>query len=118
MIGLDRLIKRNGVIAAGQFDSNGKAIRKAGDLSDEMANMISKMCLKNNQIFEEQINEFSEKSDMDWKPLAGWTVWGGKYSVCVVGNTGVFVETSKADFNQLMVDLIDDNPTGAKQSNY
>ena len=32
-------------------------------------------------------------------------LWSGRYALCVSGDTGVIVEASKADFNQLMVDL-------------
>lgn len=118
MIGLDRLMKVKGVFAAGQFDSNGKLIRSVGELSEEMQLMASKMCSNNNKYFDEQINEIAERVDENWKPLSGWAVWGGKYSVCVVGKTGVFVETSKADFNDLMVQLIGDEPTGPRARNY
>ncbi len=117
MIGLDNLMKINGVIAAGQFDQKGNVIRKEGQMSEVMERMTAKMAANNNKYFEKQIDEFSERNDMNWKPLMGWAVWGGKYSIVVVGRTGVFTETAKTNFNQLMEDLLGEEPTGARQIN-
>jgi roadblock/LC7 domain-containing protein len=114
MIGLDRIMKKPGVIAVGQFDENGKIGRAVGDIPEEPMRLIAEWCAQKTVNFEENINEFSEKIGMDWNPLTGWMVWGGRYAVFVVHSTGVIIETKKADFNQLMVDLFLPEPTGGK----
>ena len=118
MIGLDRLIKKTGVIAAGQFDENGEIKRAVGDISEDVKKLFARISKENSEHFAHQCNILSEKVDPNWSPFAGWAMWSGKYALCVVGKTGVVVEISKADFNQLMIDLIDDNPTGARPINY
>ncbi len=44
-------------------------------------------------------------SSMKWTPFHGWAVAAGDFSVCVMGHNGVFVETSKADFNDIFKKL-------------
>lgn len=112
MIGLDRIMKTPGVVAAGQFDNQGNVIRSVGNLSDEIMKLTAKWCAENTANLEEHTQTFTEKSNMEWAPLTGWAVWGGKYTVYVVHNTGVIIETKKADFNQLRVDLLLPEPTG------
>jgi roadblock/LC7 domain-containing protein len=40
---------------------------------------------------------------MPWTPQQGWAYSGGQYTVAVGedGTKGVFIETAKADFNEL-----------------
>ncbi len=115
MIGLDNLMKIDGVIAAGQFDERGNIIRAVGEFSDDLKEAIARMCLANNKHFDEQIETFDEISDFKFKPLNGWAVWGGDKAVCVVGRTGVIAKASRVDFNELMTALFMDEPTGARQ---
>ncbi len=114
MIGLDRILKKPGVIAAGQFDEHGNIIRAVGDIPEETMRMMAEWCAQKTAELEEHVQQFSEKTGMDWNPLTGWMVWGGRYAVFIVHSTGVIVETKKADFNQLMVDLFLPEPTGGK----
>ena len=117
MIGLDRLMEKPGVVAAGQFTKDGKVERAVGDLSPEKMEMIAWMCSANSKRLAEQAKIFDDELEMEWRPMNGWMVWAGKYAICVVGNTGVFVEAKKADFNQLMVDLFVSTATGTKPVN-
>jgi len=114
MIGLDRLMEIPGVVAAGQFTTDGKVERAVGDISPEKMGMIAMVCAANSKRLEEQSEIFEEKLGMEWTPMNGWIVWAGKYAVCVVGNTGVFIDANKADFNRLMVDLLGSAATGTK----
>ncbi len=59
-----------------------------------------------------------EMTNMEWKGLNGWMIWGGKYALCVSGNTGVFVETRRADFNELMKDLFGPPTVGQQATKY
>ncbi len=115
MIGLDRLIEMNGVIAAGQFSEDGKVIRKVGDIQDGVMEEIAGWCASQNKTASQLVDFLDDNSDYNWRPLNGWAIWGGKYVIAVVGNTGVIVESTRADFNQLIVDLLGSEPTGAKQ---
>ncbi len=118
VIGLDRLIKQKGVVAVGQFSEDGKVIRKVGDMSEELMKQIAGMCAFQDQKAEELTKYFSASSEMDWTPLVGWAVLGGNFAVFVIGNTGVIIDSRKADFNQLMIDLRESEPTGPGPRNY
>jgi len=117
VIGLDRLMKIRGVVAAGQFSEDGKVTRKVGELPGDMIES-AEPCVRQNQASADFLRSLDERSERDWRPLVGWAVWGGKYSVVVVGNTRVFVETTRADFNQLLVDLCGSEATGPRPMNY
>jgi roadblock/LC7 domain-containing protein len=49
---------------------------------------------------------YTQLSGMKWMPEQGWAYSGGEWTVVVGGNTGVFVETAKADFNNLFKALV------------
>lgn len=117
MIGLDRLMKTPGVLAAGQFDESGKISRSVGEISDEMKEKAAEVAAKISAVVGEQSKSLAEDIDNSWESLHGWAFWSGKYAFCVVGKTGAIVETSKADFNKILIDLIDEGPTGARQMN-
>ena len=117
MIGLDNLMKIRGVVAAGQFNEDGSLIRSVGEMTDEIYRYIAKACASNSDYFSKQLKDLSNQSGMNWDPLNGWAVWGGKYVCFVVGRTGVFAEASKVDFNEILVDLLQEEPTGARQMN-
>ncbi|MCD6161420.1 MAG: DUF2173 family protein [candidate division Zixibacteria bacterium] len=118
MIGLDRLMKQKGVIAVGQFSEDGKIIRKAGDISENIMEQIAKKCAYHNQKAEELTKYFSANSEMDWTPLVGWAVLGGNYAIFIMDNTGIIVDSRKADLNQLVIDLRESGPTGPRPRNY
>ncbi|MCK5124898.1 MAG: DUF2173 family protein [candidate division Zixibacteria bacterium] len=117
MIGLDRLMKIRGVVAAGQFSEDGKVIRKVGELPEDLM-ASAQLCVQQNENSREFLESLNDKSERDWQSLKGWIVWGNKYSVVVVGNTRVFVETNRGDYNQLMIDLAETEATGPRQRNY
>jgi len=117
MIGLDRLMEIEGVVAAGQFSESGEIIRKVGELPDDLMTS-AELCVKQSQDSREFLSSLNGKSKREWQPLFGWVVWGAKYSVVVVGNTRVFVETTRGDFNQLMIDLAGWEATGPRPRNY
>lgn len=102
---LDKLMGLKGVIAAGEFGVDGKLIAHKGNLTQEHAEMTAMMCAANNLNLKMQAESFSKYSGMEWRPLNGWAVSAGKYSVCVMGRRGVFVESDKADFNELFREI-------------
>ena len=117
MIGLDRLMKIRGVVAAGQFSEKGEIIRQIGELPEDLMD-TGELCLRQTGAAEELLRVLEEKSSRTWLPLVGWSVFGGKYAVVTVGNTRVFVEAKRADFNQLLVDLCCSEATGPRLTNY
>ena len=118
MIGLDRLMKIKGVVAAGQFNENGEIVRSVGNLDDEIKELSARVSSKIQKTIKEEIDILSKQNKEIWGSLEGWAFWSGKYSFCIVGRTGVIVETSKTDFNNIMISLIGDGPSGYKQMNY
>jgi roadblock/LC7 domain-containing protein len=117
MIGLDRLMAIEGVVAAGQFSDDGKVIRKVGEIPEDLMDS-AELCVNQNYASGEFLNALNNKLPRDYGSLVGWTVWGSKYSVVVVGNTRVFVKTNQVDYNQLMVDLAGSEATGPRPRNY
>ena len=117
MIGLDRLMKIEGVVAAGQFSEDGNVIRKVGDLPEDLMES-AELCVRQNQASSDFLKSLNDQLPREYGSLVGWTVWGSKYSVVVVGNTRVFVKTSRGDYNQLMIDLAGSEATGPKPRNY
>jgi len=117
MIGLDRLMKIRGVVAAGQFSDDGKMIRKVGEMPEDLMES-AELCVRQNQATNNFLNSLNDQLPREYGSLFGWVVWGSKYSVVVVGNTRVFVETKRGDYNQLMIDLVGSEATGPRPRNY
>src|SRR5215467_2429904 len=101
MITLDQLMKIDGVVAAGEFTDDGTLIDVRGQLTPDIAQAAAQFCGTVNMMFKTLSGAFEQMSGMQWTPAQGWAFSGGKYSVCIGGNKGVFVETTKADFNEL-----------------
>jgi len=116
MIGLDRLMEVEGVVAAGQFTMTGEVIRKVGKLPEDLMTSAA-LCVQQDDNARQFLTTLDGRSKREWLPLVGWVVWGGKYSVVVVGNTRVFVETARGDFNQLMINLAGSEATGPRPRN-
>ena len=49
---------------------------------------------------------FSQIGSMSRVPQQGWMYAGGDMTVAIGGHKGVFVETAKADFNELFHALV------------
>jgi roadblock/LC7 domain-containing protein len=101
MANLDRLMGLSGATAAGEFTAGGDLVTYKGDLPEDIARLIAKMCAANSLMGATQADSFTRISGMKWMPFHGWAVAAGDYSVCVISNIGVFVETAKADFNDI-----------------
>ncbi len=105
---LNDLLKLKGVVAAGEFATDGKLVdyKASMPMSRETAEMAAQFCTSVTHLFNTLGGAFTKLSDMPWSPQQGWAYTGGQYTVCVAGNRGVFVETAKADYNQLFAALI------------
>jgi len=98
---LNNLMNLNGAVAAGEFSVGGDLVDYKGNLSREHAEMVAMMCAANSLMGRMQAESFTKHTGMNWSPFKGWAVAAGDYSVCVMGKLGVFVETNKADFNEI-----------------
>ena len=108
MATLDDLLKINGVMAAGEFAPDGKLVdyKSRTDMSKDMAAMTAQYCATVTMMFHTLSAAYSKMSGMNWLPQRGWMYAGGDWTVAVGGNRGVFIETAKADFNQLYKTLV------------
>ncbi len=101
MANLDRLMQVKGVWAAGEFTDDGKLVAYKGNISEEQAAMAAEMCAANNAMAKMQCDGYTAFSGQEWTPLHGWALTGPKYSVCVMGNVGVFVNNDEVSFNEV-----------------
>jgi len=101
MANLDKLLQIKGVFAVGEFSDDGKLIAYKGDITEEEAAMAAEMCAANNIMAKMQADGYTALSGQEWTPLVGWALTGPKYSVCVVGNVGVFVKNDEVSFNEV-----------------
>ena len=107
---LDQLVKIDGVVLAFEFASDGKLVNyKANvEMSSEMATMAAQFCASVTMNFNTLAGAFTRLSSMPWVPQQGWAYAGGEYTVAIGGDgyRGVFIESAKANFNQLFQMLV------------
>jgi roadblock/LC7 domain-containing protein len=102
MADLRKLMGLGGAVAAGEYTREGELVSYEGELSEDIAKLIASMCAANTFMGTTQAESFTRISGMKWSPFHhGWAVAAGDYSICVMGNIGVFVEIRKADFNDI-----------------
>lgn len=109
MTTVDELLEIEGVVAAGEFSPDGELVEYGAtmDMSEEMAATAAQFCATVTMLFDTLAGGFTEMSGMDWTPQRGWMYAGGSYTVAIGGNTGVFVETEKADYDRLYQLLVE-----------
>ena len=101
MANLDRLMGLNGAVSVGEFTPDGELVSYKGDIPEDIARLTARLCAANSLMGTTQAESYTRISGMNWLPFHGWAVAAGDYSVCVMGTIGVFVETAKADFNDI-----------------
>jgi roadblock/LC7 domain-containing protein len=108
MAALDELLDIEGVVAAGEFNADGSLVdyKATMDMSQEMAEMTAQFTATVTMMFNTLASSYTQVSGMQWVPQQGWAYSGGDWTVAVGGNRGVFIETEKADFNQLFEVLV------------
>jgi roadblock/LC7 domain-containing protein len=106
-LSLDELLKFNGVMAAGIFNSEGKLVdyKANTDMPKDMAEMTAKFCGTVNMMFDALASAYSQLYKMNWVPQHNWMYSGGDWIVIISGTRGVFVESSKADLEKLLKGL-------------
>lgn len=106
-LSLDDLLKFNGVMAAGIFSPEGKLVdyKSNTEMPKEMAEMTAKFCGTVNMMFDTLASAYTQLYKMNWVPQHNWMYSGGDWTVIISGTRGVFVETSKANIEQLLKSL-------------
>jgi roadblock/LC7 domain-containing protein len=99
---LNTLLEIDGVTVAFEFIADGKCVDYRGKgVTAEMAAMITRYCGLVTMSFSILAGAFTTLSEQNWIPEKLWTYTGGDYTVVVGGYRGVFIETAKADLNEL-----------------
>ncbi len=99
---LDTLLAMDGVTVAFEFTAEGQCVGYRGkDVTAEMAAMITRYCALVTISFGILAGAFTTLSEQNWIPEKLWTYTGGDYTVVVGGYQGVFIETAKANLNEL-----------------
>ncbi len=103
MASLDELLQIDGVVGAGEFAKDGSLVdlKSSMDISPELATGTAQYCATVSMLFDTLAGAFSQMSGMNWTPQQGWAYSGGDWTIAVGGGKGVFVESAKADFNNL-----------------
>lgn len=101
MADLSRLLDLSGAVAAGEFTPTGEIVSYKGDLPEEGARLISKLCAANTLMGESEVEGLARITGKKWAPFHGWAMSAGDYSLCVIGHIAVFVETGKANFDNI-----------------
>ncbi len=109
---IEDLMKLKGVAAAGEFSDDGRCLGYKANLpmNEEQAQMTAQFIATVSMMFKTLAGSYTQLSGMPWIPARGWAYSGGDWSVCVGGNIGLFVETAKADFNELFAALVGPRP--------
>ncbi|WP_406658062.1 DUF2173 family protein [Methanolobus sp. ZRKC2] len=103
-LSLDELLKIDGVAAAGIFSPEGKLVDYKSEIAmpEEMAEMTSKFCGTVNMMFDALATAYTKLYQMNWAPQHNWMYSGGDWIIVISGTRGVFVESEKADLQQLL----------------
>lgn len=108
---LDELAKVDGVVDAGKFRLDGTLVdfQSSMDMSEELAGAAAQFCATVSMLFNTLAPAFEGVSGMRWAPPQGWAYSGGDYPSPLeqAAPRGVFIETAKADFNDLFQWLVD-----------
>ncbi len=109
---LDDLLRIDGVVTAFEFTPDGKLVahRSRKAVPAEQSAMTAQFCATVTQLFGTLAGAYTKLSGDEWTPAHGWAYSGGKYSACIGGTRGVYVETAKADYNRLFEALIGPRP--------
>ena len=106
------LMQINGVAAAGEFSDDGRCLGYKANIpmNEAQAQTTAQFIATVRMMFKTLAGAHTQLSGMPWLPAHGWAYSGGDWTVCVSGNLGVFVETSRADFNELFTALVGPRP--------
>ena len=62
-----------------------------GKFPEEVMESTAKLSADNNSLMESQVKRIGKKTGLNFTPLNGWMIWGGKYAIFVVHNNMVII---------------------------
>lgn len=105
-VNLDNLMALKGAIVSGEFDTEGKLVSSKGDASQRLPELVEMMTT---------INAFMKQMEIKMKAMEpplrhdsekvcpeGWALSAGGYTLCVMGNAGIFVKTDCCNFKRVV----------------
>ena len=98
---LEKLLKIDGVIAAGGFKENGEYIEHKGDLSKADAITLSEYCATINKLFDMTGKMHTKTTKLELTPLHGFVHCGGKYTLFTGATHHYAVADDTADWNEV-----------------
>ena len=102
MANLRALLELPGVVAAGEFSSDGQLIDLVGEMTVKAGKVAALIASANMASGKMQTAGWTAHTGKDgFEPAIGFAVSGPKKSALIVKNVGVFVDNDKADFDQL-----------------
>jgi roadblock/LC7 domain-containing protein len=109
MATLDEMLNMEGVVMVGEFSPDGRLVefRAGQEAPQAMGELSAQYIATVTMLFNTLGGAFTQVSGgMPWAPAQGWAYSGGEFTVASANNHWIFVETAKADFNQLFQVLI------------
>lgn len=101
-VNLDKLMSLEGAVASSEFGRDGELLASKLDASQECADLIEMMTAAKAfmKIIEQRLERKRGKKckDLEFAPVKGLALSAGEYSICVMGDIGILLETSKANF--------------------
>lgn len=107
--GLGELLTLKGVIASGEFSSDGKLLdflSHSKNFPFDVAALTAQFAAAVTQLLSAMAAAHTKLSGFNWVPQHGWAYSGGELTIVVGGNRGVFVRTAEADFNEVFAALV------------
>lgn len=95
---LDKLMTLQGAIASGEFSMEGELVASRAGAAKDCNDPVEMMLAA--KLFMGRLESKGEKyaTHEDLMSVKGLALSAGDYSICVMGNIGIFLETAKADF--------------------
>lgn len=101
-VDLDKLMALEGAIASSEFNRDGELLASKLDASQDCGDLIDMMIAARTfmRIIEQRLERKKSNrcKDLEFSPVKGLALSAGEYSICVMGDIGLLLETSKANF--------------------
>jgi roadblock/LC7 domain-containing protein len=103
MVNLANVMNLKGAVSAAECKPDGDHISyiTQGSQTHYLDKITEKSLCAINTLMTTTAESFHRTRDKNWAPLRGWAFAAGDYTVFVVSQIVVIVETDKADFNEI-----------------
>lgn len=101
---LDKLLRMDGVIAAGELSTEGKLLQYKSKIGmvPEMKKISAEFCSTITMMFNTMSDAITQVGHIKLVPQHGWAYIGGDWAVVVGGHFAVYAEMDKADVSTLL----------------